>query len=179
MISGKINSGDGHTLCDQVSRSLFASQQGGVLLGPLTCVRLCRQTGPSFARQPNQDPEVAVKEWKVKTGFDYEVRGAITTMRLDTLVDHDVQVLKIDVEGERDVPARKVEVCRPMRRPTRPPMRWPRHAPQHAPRPTHAGFETPILQGGEALFKKYNVWFILAECNKDIIKEEGQKDFIK
>ena len=42
-----------------------------------------------------------------------------------------------------------------------------------------AGFETPILQGGEALFKKYNVWFILAECNKDIIKEEGQKEFLK
>lgn len=45
--------------------------------------------------------------------------------------------------------------------------------------PCSTGFETPILQGGEALFKKYNVWFIMAECNKDIIKEEGQKEFLK
>lgn len=34
----------------------------------------------------------AVKRWKVDTGYDYEVRGEITTMRLDALIEHDVQV---------------------------------------------------------------------------------------
>jgi hypothetical protein len=33
-----------------------------------------------------------VKRWKIDTGFDYEVRGEITTMRLDALIEHDVQV---------------------------------------------------------------------------------------
>lgn len=26
----------------------------------------------------------------------------------------------------------------------------------------HTGFEVPILQGGEALFKNHNVWYIMA-----------------
>lgn len=39
-----------------------------------------------------QDPVEAVKRWKIDTGFDYEVRGEITTMRLDALIEHDVQV---------------------------------------------------------------------------------------
>jgi hypothetical protein len=41
------------------------------------------------------------------------------------------------------------------------------------------GFEFNVLQGGEGLFKKRNVWFMAAECNVDIIKESGKADFLK
>lgn len=42
-----------------------------------------------------QDSVEAVKKWRANTGFDYEVRGVITIMRLDTLIaGHDVQVTR-------------------------------------------------------------------------------------
>jgi hypothetical protein len=36
-----------------------------------------------------------------------------------------------------------------------------------------------VLQGGEGLFQKRNVWFMAAECNVDIIKAEGRANFLK
>jgi hypothetical protein len=41
------------------------------------------------------------------------------------------------------------------------------------------GFEQPVLSGAEALLQKRSVWFIAAECNIGIIREEGQANFLK
>lgn len=161
-----------------------------------------------------------------------QVRGEITTMRLDSLIDHDVQILKIDVEGGQATGEGSIQQAWQGEH-----WHWQQIFTRGATLPacdaaarhtlTHSnafktGFEQPILTGGEGLFKKYNVWFMMAgepqagaemaasvasqvlappslqhalctcllcdwsppsnvltECNKDIIKEEGQRDFLK
>jgi hypothetical protein len=42
-----------------------------------------------------------------------------------------------------------------------------------------AGFEMQVLEGAEALLSSYNVWYIMAECNVDIVGPEGRKKYLK
>lgn len=104
IVSGKVNRGDGHTLCDD--------------------------------KRPHKEVEA---EWKERTGYEYEVRGEMSVVRLDGLIAHDIQVIKIDVEG----------------------------------------YETQVLKGAERLLKKHNAWFIMTECNTEILKKEGQVEFLR
>ncbi|GBF94364.1 hypothetical protein Rsub_06986 [Raphidocelis subcapitata] len=46
-----------------------------------------------------QDASKVLAHWKQKTGREYVARGEISIMRLDKLIDRDVQMIKIDVEG--------------------------------------------------------------------------------
>ena len=41
------------------------------------------------------------------------------------------------------------------------------------------GFETEVLAGAEELFNKYEVKYIMTECNTGIIGEEGKKKYFR
>lgn len=84
VISDAKNRGDGHTVCN--------SRTGGdgAIIGSAAATG--GGGGPG-------DAEAVAREWTLKTGRKYEARGAVSLFRLDALVDEDVQVMKLDVEG--------------------------------------------------------------------------------
>ena len=41
------------------------------------------------------------------------------------------------------------------------------------------GFEMDVLKGAEGLLSKKNVWFMMTECNVNIIKEAGRNQYLK
>jgi FkbM family methyltransferase len=41
------------------------------------------------------------------------------------------------------------------------------------------GFEVEVLTGAEELFSKYEVRYIMTECNVGIIGDEGKKKYLK
>jgi hypothetical protein len=59
--------------------------------------------------------------------------------------------------------------------------------PSDLPAPAGAPHRTPgvgrattqVLKGAERLLRGRNVWFVMAECNKDFLKEDGQAAFLK
>ncbi|KIY99432.1 hypothetical protein MNEG_8530 [Monoraphidium neglectum] len=47
----------------------------------------------------DKDTKDVIKQWKSEFGRDYVVRGEMRVRRLDSLIEEDVQFMKIDVEG--------------------------------------------------------------------------------
>lgn len=65
-----------------------------------TCFMLSdvKNRGNGFT-ECNRTPEVAKKYYMDTYNLTFEVRGAMDVMRLDDVIDADVQVMKLDVEG--------------------------------------------------------------------------------
>ncbi|KAI8477232.1 MAG: S-adenosyl-L-methionine-dependent methyltransferase [Monoraphidium minutum] len=80
IISDAANRGDGHTICDKARAA-------------------APRRAPHPSAPPSHNASDVIKQWKAETDRDYVVRGEMSVSRLDSIIDHDVQYIKIDVEG--------------------------------------------------------------------------------
>eukprot|EP00877_Chromochloris_zofingiensis_P003034 jgi/Chrzof1/12731/Cz07g05160.t1 len=41
------------------------------------------------------------------------------------------------------------------------------------------GFEMEAIKGAEGLLTNHNVWYLMTECNVDIIEEKGKQEYLR